>query len=40
MNNDKVDNCIKFKPGENPSMITLNPNGDLIGVNTKKNYYI
>ena len=40
LNNDKVDNCLKFKSGENPSMISWNPNGDLIGVNTKKNYYI
>ena len=40
-NIDKLDNCIKFK-SDNPSMISWNPNGDLIGVTTKKkiNIYI
>lgn len=39
-NIDKLDNYITFKSDENPSMISWNPNGDLIGVTTKKNYYI
>ena len=35
-NIEKGDNYIKFKTYENPSMISWTPNGDLIGVTTKK----
>ena len=35
-NIDKGDNCIKFKSDENPSMISWNSDGDLIGVTSKK----
>ena len=36
-NIDKGDNYIKFNIDENPSMISWNPNGDLIGVTSRKN---
>ena len=37
-NIDKLDNYIEFRTGENPSMISWDPNGDLIGVASKKKY--
>ena len=35
-NIEKGDNYIKFKSYKNPSMISWNPNGDLLGMTTKK----
>jgi WD40 repeat protein len=39
-NIEKMDDYIKFNIDENPSMISWNPNGDLIGVSSKKNINI
>ena len=39
-NIEKVDDYIKYKIDENPSMISWNLNGDLIGVTSKKNINI
>jgi WD40 repeat protein len=39
-NIDKGDNYIEFNIDENPSMISWNPNGDLIGVTSRKNINI
>ena len=38
-NIEKGDDYIKFKYDENPSMISWNPNGDLIGVASKKRFF-
>ena len=39
-NIENMDDYIKFNIDENPSMISWNPNGDLIGVTSKKNINI
>ena len=37
-NPEKGDNYIEFKSVDNPSMISWNPNGDLVGVSTKNKF--
>jgi len=37
-NPEKGDNYIKFKTTDNPSMISWNPKGDLVGVSTKNKF--